>query len=103
MGLLILVVGIFSGLFVFISAVYSLAQAMLFEGWMQRAHLFSMIMVLVVMGALYQREVPLARAAAFPLIGAGLWTLWLEERWFKVFPLLTLFFAGVVAAGVVAR
>ncbi|MEM6679765.1 MAG: hypothetical protein AAF675_18025 [Pseudomonadota bacterium] len=102
MGLIILVTGIFAGLFVFMTTVYSLGQAMLSDGWIQRAHLASLLVTLVVMGALYEKQVPLARAVAFLLFAIALWTFWLEERWFKIFPVLTQLFALALIAGFVA-
>ncbi|MEO0823893.1 MAG: hypothetical protein AAF074_26225 [Pseudomonadota bacterium] len=102
MGLMLLVIGIFAGLFVFIATTYSLAQAMLTEGRLQIAHLAALLATCAVMAALYMGYVPVARILALPLLGISLWTFWLEERWFKVFPMLHQLFAVVVLLGFVA-
>ena len=102
MGLLILVIGIFSGLFVAIATMYSIAQAMLTGGALRWAHLALIVATCAVMAVLYQRNVVLGQILAIPLVGVAVWTVSIEERWFKAFPLLHLAFGVVVVAGVVA-
>lgn len=102
MGLMLLVIGIFSGLFVFIATTYSLAQAMLSEGRIRWVHLALIIAVMGVMAALEMEWVPAARAMALPLFCIALWASVLEERWFKVFPILHQLFAVVLILGLVA-
>ncbi|MEO0430012.1 MAG: hypothetical protein AAF160_21565 [Pseudomonadota bacterium] len=102
MGLFLLVIGIGSAVLIFFATLYSLAQAMLGDGWLQRAHLAALILTLIVMGALYEEMIPLARIAALPLLCVGMWCFWLEKRWFKVFPLLTQLFALTLVLGFVA-
>ncbi|MEL6198302.1 MAG: hypothetical protein AAFT19_10670 [Pseudomonadota bacterium] len=102
MGLLLLVVGIFAGLFLFIATTYSLAQAMLNEGMERWVHLALIVMVLFVMGALYEKQVWLARLGAVPLFGLAFYAMWIEERWFKTFPILHQCFAAILMIGLVA-
>jgi hypothetical protein len=102
MGLLILVTGIFAGLFLGIATLYSLAQAMLAEGRLRWAHLAALLAVGAVMAALQAGSVPAARLLALPLLGIALWCAYLEERWFKVFPVLHQAFAAALLAGLVA-
>ncbi|MEM7498190.1 MAG: hypothetical protein AAF371_09395 [Pseudomonadota bacterium] len=102
MGLFLLVIGIGSAVLIFFATLYSLAQTILGEGWVRRAHLASLLLTLAVMGALQGENVPLARVTAVPLLGVALWTFWLEDRWFKVFPVLTQLFAVTLIAGLVA-
>jgi len=59
------------------------------------------VVILVCMGALLEREVLIAEIAAFPLIAVAGWVTMLESRWFKIFPLLVILFAVFVASGTV--
>lgn len=102
MGLLLLVTGIFAGLFLFIATTYSLAQAMLTEGITRWIHLALIVAVLVVMGALYEKELIIARLAAVPLFGLAFYAMWIEERWYKTFPILHQGFAAILMIGLVA-
>ncbi|MGF1551721.1 MAG: hypothetical protein ACFBWO_04360 [Paracoccaceae bacterium] len=102
MGLLLLVAGIFAGLFVCLATLYSLAQAIMGEGSVRWAHVGAILGVLAVMTALELGSVPAARLLALPLLGLALWCAYLEERWFKVFPVLHQLFAAVLIAGLVA-
>lgn len=75
---------------------------MLSEGRIRLAHLAAIVAVLAVMAALQYANVPLARLLALPLLGIALWTAYLEERWFKVFPVMHQLFAIALIAGFVA-
>ncbi|MEO0763325.1 MAG: hypothetical protein AAFZ09_16235 [Pseudomonadota bacterium] len=99
---MILVVAIFSALFVFIATMYSLAQFILNEGRERWTHLAIMLVVLAIFASLELRSVVGARLLALPLFCLTLWAMWIEERWFKVFPLLQMMFAIVLLLGLVA-
>ncbi|MEL6337170.1 MAG: hypothetical protein AAFS07_00640 [Pseudomonadota bacterium] len=101
MGLLLLVVGIFSGLFVFIATMYSVAQAMLNEDKIRWVHLALILATCTVMAFLYERMVPPARISAVPMFAVAFVAMWMEERWFKVFPIMQQLFAAIVIAGLV--
>lgn len=102
MGLILLVTGIFGGLFLFIATIYSTAQAILTEGWTRRAHLAAIACVLLLMAALAEHLIGLARILAVPLIAASIWTFTVERGAYRIFPLLHLAFAVIVLAGFVA-
>ena len=103
MTTIITLVGIFAGIGVFLAAMYSITQVLLLEGWPRWAHVACFLLILGVMGALYfYRSVPAARLLAVPLLLAAFWTLVLEPRWYRVFPLLVILFAMMLIMGYVA-
>ncbi|MEM9782527.1 MAG: hypothetical protein AAF899_08635 [Pseudomonadota bacterium] len=102
MGLMLLVVGIFGGLFIFIATTYSLAQAILTEGRLRWVHLALLLAVMAVMAALQFGSVTAARMLSAPLLVLAIWASVIEERWFKLFPLLHQIFAVIVLVGFVA-
>lgn len=102
MGLMLLVIGIFTGLFVFIATTYSLSQAILEHGSRRWVHLALLISVLAVMGALQFGSVPAARILAAPLLALAVWATVIEAGWFRVFPILHQLFAVVLLAGLVS-
>jgi len=99
---ILMIVGLFAGIAVCMATLYSVSQAMLAEGWVRWANLAQIGAILVVMGALLEREVGLARIAALPLLGTSLWMLVLERGWYKTFPILVIVFALCLLAGFVA-
>jgi hypothetical protein len=98
----LMIAGLFAGIAVCLATLYSVAQAMLAEGWPRRAHLAHLAAILVVMGALLEREVTVARIGAAPLLASAVWVFWLERGWYRVFPLLVILFAAILMAGYVA-
>lgn len=99
--MILTLVGIFAGIGVFLAAMYSVSQILLLEGRGRIAHGAVLILILIVMGALMERAVPVARMAALPLIGAAFWTLVIEPRWYRIFPILVIAFAVLLIAGYV--
>ena len=81
---------------------YSLTQIVLLRGWPRIAHVASLVLILAVMAALMERAVPLARILALPLAGAAFWTLVIEPRWYRIFPILVILFAALLIAGYVS-
>lgn len=98
---ILMIAGLFAGISVCMAFLYSVAQAILHEGPRRRAHLLLALAVLVVMGALLEREVTLARIAAVPLLGLALWVTVIERGWYRLFPGLVQIFAAVLIAGYV--
>lgn len=94
--------GIFAGVGVFLSVMYSVSQILMLEGRGRAAHAILLGLILAVMAALMERAVPLARLLAAPLAAVAFWTLVLEPRWYRVFPLIVIAFAAVLMAGYVA-
>lgn len=102
MGLIILGTGIFAGIAIALATLYSIAQAVLAQGRTRFAHMGVLAFTFGAMAALQYGEVTPARALAAPLLAAAVWAFTLEQRWFRVFPLLQQLFAGVLLAGWVA-
>ena len=102
MAVILTIAGIFAGIGVFLAAMYSLTQGILLDGRKRWLHVALFALILITMGALMQREVLLARVLALPLLGAGIATLWIEPRWFKVFPILVIVFSITLLLGYVA-
>ena len=96
------IAGIFAGIGVFLAAMYSVGQMFLLRGWGRAAHALSLALILAVMAALMERAVPLARVLAVPLIGTAFWTLVLEPRWYRIFPLTVIAFALLLIGGYVS-
>ena len=101
MGMVLTIAAIFAGIGVFLAAMYSLTQILLLEGRARVAHAASLTMILVVMACLMERWIDTARLLAFPMFAAAFWTLVVEPRWYRVFPLLVMAFAVLVAMGYV--
>jgi len=102
MDLILTIVGLFAGIAVCMATLYSVSQAMLSEGWIRWANLAQLVAIFIVMGALFEREVGVARIGALPLAAIAVWVLIMERRWYKIFPLLVLVFAGTLIGGYVA-
>jgi len=99
---ILMIAGVFAGISICMATFYSVGQAMLGEGTPRRAHLLLVIAILVVMGALLEREVEIARTAAVPLLGLAVWVTVIERGWYRLFPLLVQIFAALLIAGLVA-
>ncbi len=99
---ILMITGVFAGIAVCMATLYSVSQAMLREGRRRTANIATVIAVLVVMGALLERQVDLARLLALPLLGIAVWTFVVEEGWYRIFPALIQLFAIVLIAGAVA-
>ncbi len=95
-------VGIFAGIGVFLAAMYSLSQILLLQGRGRVAHAICFGLILAVMAALMERAVPIARILSAPLILVAFWTLVLEPRWYRIFPLLVMLFALMAILGYVS-
>lgn len=96
------IAGIFAGIGIFLAAMYSVSQVLLLEGRGRMAHAANLAMILIVMACLMERWVPAARTLAIPLMGTAFWTLVIEPRWYRIFPLLVMLFAGLLIMGHVA-
>ncbi len=96
------IVGIFAGIGVFLAAMYSMTQVLLLRGAPRWWHGACFVLILFIMAALMEREVWLGRALAVPLVIIAGRLLWIEQRWFKVFPILVIVFAVILAMGYVA-
>ena len=81
---------------------YSFSQAFLLNGWGRIAHILNIVLILAVMAALMERVVPIARILAVPLLGVAFWTLVLEPRWYRIFPLTVIAFALLLIGGYVS-
>lgn len=102
-GTILTIAGIFAGIGVFLAAMYSMTQVLLMEGMPRIAHFALFVLILAVMASMFfWRDVTTARVIAVPLLGVALWTSVLEQRWYRVFPLLVIAFAGLLIAGYVA-
>ncbi|MEM6486831.1 MAG: hypothetical protein AAF677_00950 [Pseudomonadota bacterium] len=101
MGLLLLVVGIFAGLFAFLATLYSMTQAILQTGATRWVNAAVVVGMLSIMGALQYREVTAARVLAVPLMALAIWCTAREERWYKAFPILLQLFALCLILGLV--
>lgn len=98
---ILIIAGLFAGIGVFIATAYSLSQILLLEGRGRAAHAACLIMTLIVMGALMERAIPIARVAAIPMLLVASWCFAIERGWFRVFPVLLQIFAAIVALGFV--
>lgn len=98
---ILIIAGLFAGIGVFMAAAYSLSQILLLEGRGRAAHATCLIMILIVMAALMEREIPIARIASIPLILSATWCFAIERGWFRIFPILVQIFAVIVALGYV--
>ncbi|MEM6661782.1 MAG: hypothetical protein AAF666_06350 [Pseudomonadota bacterium] len=96
------IAGIFAGIGMFLAAMYSMTQILLLNGTHRLAHAATLVLMLMVMGALMERWIPIARLLAVPLLGTGFWLLVLEPRWYRVFPLMIMLFALLLIMGYVA-
>lgn len=102
-GTILVIAGIFAGIGMFLSTMYSLTQVILLEGLPRIAHFVTFVLILTVMFPLYWwRDVTTARVLAVPLLRAAQWTVVLEHRWYKVFPMLMSLFALMMMLGYVA-
>ncbi len=99
---ILMIIGLFAGISVCMATLYSAAQAMTREGPRRWANLAGVVAVMVVMGALLEREIWLARLVAPVLLGIGVWVFLVEEGWYRIFPVLMQLFAVVLIAGWVA-
>lgn len=81
---------------------YSLTQSLLLSGPARWANIALFTLILIVMGALMERHVILARILALPLFMVAAWAFTLEPRWYKVFPVLVMIFAAILMLGHVA-
>ena len=102
-GTILTIAGIFAGIGVFLSTMYSLTQVLLLEGVPRIAHFVLFVLILSVMFSLFWwRDVATAQVIAVPMLVAALWATVLEQRWYKVFPILVAVFGGLLIAGYAA-
>ena len=102
MDIILTIAGIFAGIGVFLAAMHSLTQCFLLDGrprWLFAAHL---ILIMVVMGGLWFRDIPMARLVAIPLIVVAFIVLFRERGWYRIFPALVIVFALLLILGYVA-
>lgn len=102
MSLILIVIGVFSGIAIFMATLYSLAQIVLLEGRGRAAHTSVMLATLLVMGALQVGEVGAARLLALPMLATAIWAFAVERRFYRIFPILQQVFATIVLLGYVA-
>ena len=103
MQTILLIIGLFAGIGVFLATMYSLTQVLLLEGRGRLVHAGTFLITMAIMTVLYLwRDVALARVIAVALIPAAFWTLWIERRWYRVFPALLLAFALALVLGYAA-
>ena len=102
MSTILTIAGIFAGIGVFLSAMYMLVQALLAQAETRWMNLACFVLILVVMGALMERVVDLARILAVPLFLVAGRVLMLEQRWYKIFPVLVMIFSVALVSGYVA-
>lgn len=102
MSVILTVAGIFAGIGIFMATMYSVSQILLLEGRARLAHAASLTLVLIVMACLMERWVDTARIFAIPLLAAAFWTLVVEPRWYRIFPILVMAFALLLIMGYVA-
>lgn len=101
MGLIFLIMGIFAGIGLFLATAYSMSQVLLLEGRGRLAHAVLLGLILFMMACLMERWIGLARVTALVTIGAAFWVMVLEPRWYRIFPIVVMGFAGMVAGGIV--
>lgn len=98
-----LIVGIFGGIGLFLATMYSLTQILLLEGTARYVHAAQFLLVMAIMTVLFLWRDPAgARLFSFVLVPVAAWSLWIELRWYRIFPLLILLFALALATGYVA-
>lgn len=103
MNTILLIFGLFAGIGVFLATMYSMTQVLLLSGRPRLAHAAQFLLVMAIMTVLYLwRDAGVARLLAIPLIPVAGWTLWLEQRFYRIFPLLIMVFALVLVTGYVA-
>lgn len=103
MNTVLVIVGIFAGIGVFLANMYSLTQILLLEGRGRLAHAGSFGLVMAIMTVLYiWRDTGLAQLISLLLIPVAAWTFWIERRWYRVFPVLVMAFALALSLGYVA-
>lgn len=103
MSTIILITGIFAGIGIFLAMMYSVTQVILLDGWGRIAHGVTFGLVMAIMSALFFWEsVGAARLIAVPLFFACFWTMVLEVRWYRIFPILLMGFSIVLVLGHVA-
>ena len=102
MSTILTIAGIFAGIGVFMAAMYSLTQTLLLRGAARWLHLVSLVLIVVVMGALMERTIPMARLLALPLIAVSAVLLIREPGWYRIFPALVIVFALLLILGYVA-
>ncbi len=99
---ILMIIGLFAGISVCMATLYSVAQAMTREGNRRNANLAVVVAMLLVMGALFEREVTLARSFSVILLPIAIWAFTVEEGWYRIFPALLQIFAVVLLLGYVA-
>lgn len=99
MSLLAIGTAVFVGLAVCMAMIYSLAQALMTEGRQRVVNIACIVLVLMVMTAATYNAFPVARLLALPLLGAGLYAMWLEPGWYRAFPVLYQVFAAILLVG----
>ena len=102
MSTILTIAAIFAGIGVFMAAMYSLTQTLLLRGPARWVHLASLVLIVVVMGALMERAVPVARLLALPLIAISAVLLLREPGWYRIFPALVIVFSLLLILGYVA-
>ncbi|MEM7505493.1 MAG: hypothetical protein AAF415_02015 [Pseudomonadota bacterium] len=98
---LLAIVGVFAGIAICIGTLYSLAQMMMSDGWTRAAHIFAIIAMTSVMWFLLERDPDTARMLSPLLVLACIATFWVERRWYRIFPILQVAFAGLLLGGYV--
>ncbi|MFK7943350.1 MAG: hypothetical protein AB8B85_10635 [Paracoccaceae bacterium] len=100
---ILLIIGIFAGIGVFLATMYSLTQVLLLEGRARYVHAAQFIVVMAIMTVLFLWRDPVgARVIAFALIPIAAWTILIERRFYRIFPVLIMIFALALASGYVA-
>ena len=96
------IAGIFSGIGLFLSMMYSLTQILLMRGWVRIAHGVLFVLILTVMSTLFfWRDVVTAQVLAVPLLCAAIWVTIVETRWYRVFPIIVIVFSISLASGAI--
>lgn len=101
MGMIFLITGIFAGIGLFLATMYSVSQIILLEGRGQLAHGVLLALILFMMACLMERWLDTARLTAVAIMPTAFWVMVLEPRWYRVFPIVVMGFAGLVISGVV--
>lgn len=102
MNLMILAVGVFGGVAVAMATFYSLARAVMVGGKTRYAHGLIIAVTLLVMASLQWGTVEAARLFALPLFGGAVWAFSIEDRLYKLFPLIQQLLAVALLAGLVS-
>ena len=88
-AVVMLLIGIFGGIAVFLSMMYSLVQVMLVEGRARYVHGALFVLMMAIFTLLYLwRDTGGAQLLSVPLIPVAVWAIWIERRWYRVFPLI---------------